>query len=104
MDFQFDSDYQGKSFKICNVINEFTRAHVGFEVARSITAVGVIDLLDNLAPAHGGRPRVLRMDNGPEFISHTLAAWATQEQSESFSPGVWVWGCGLLGGGGGGVL
>lgn len=65
LDFQFDSDYQGKAFKICNVIDEFTREHVGFEVGRSITAVGVIELLDNLADTRGSRPRVIRMDNGP---------------------------------------
>lgn len=49
LDFQFDSDYQGKAFKICNVIDEFTREHVGFEVARSITATAVIDLLENVS-------------------------------------------------------
>lgn len=72
LDFQFDNDYQGKAFKICNMIDEFTREHVGFELARSITAVDVIELLDNLATARSGRPRVLRMDNRPELISNTL--------------------------------
>ncbi|MBG9253658.1 DDE-type integrase/transposase/recombinase, partial [Corynebacterium diphtheriae bv. mitis] len=62
--------HQGKAFTICNVIDEFTREHGGFEVGRSITAVSVIELLSNLAASRGGRPRVLRMDNGPEFISH----------------------------------
>lgn len=56
LDFQFDTDYHGKTFKICNVIDEFTREHVGFEVGRSITAVSVIELLSNLAACRGGRP------------------------------------------------
>ena len=60
---------------------------VGFELARSITAVGVTELLDNLATARGGRPRVLRMDNRPEFISNTLREWAEPEGTvEAFTP------------------
>ncbi|ALA67866.1 integrase [Corynebacterium lactis RW2-5] len=87
LDFQFDTDYHGKTFKICNVIDEFTREHVGFEVGRSITAVSVIELLSNLAASRGGRPRVLRMDNGPEFISHELNKWAAKEGTvEAFIP------------------
>ena len=58
--FQFDSNVQGKAFTICNVIDEFTREHVGFELAQSITATTVIDLLENLAAVRG-RPGVLRM-------------------------------------------
>ncbi|WP_412778868.1 DDE-type integrase/transposase/recombinase [Corynebacterium liangguodongii] len=79
LDFQFDSGYQGKAFKICNMIDEFTREHGGFEVARSITATAVIDLLENVAAARDGRPRVVRMDNGPKFISHELTQWAGKQ-------------------------
>jgi len=92
LDFQFDNDYQGKAFKICNMIDEFTREHIGFELARSITAVDVIELQDNLATARGGRPRVLRMDNGPEFISNTLRDWAELEGTvEAFIPPGMPW-------------
>ncbi|WP_181242369.1 hypothetical protein [Corynebacterium diphtheriae] len=45
--------HQGKAFTICNVIDEFTREHGGFEVGRSITASVVIDLLENLAAVRG---------------------------------------------------
>jgi hypothetical protein len=37
------------------------------------------ELLDDLAAVRGGRPRVLRMDNGPEFISNALREWAELE-------------------------
>jgi len=34
-----------------------------------------------------GRPRVLRMDNGPEFISRELASWAAKQDTvEAFIP------------------
>lgn len=80
LDFQFDSDWHGRTIKICNVIDEFTREHITFRVDRSITATDVIEMLDVASIDHG-RPRVLRMDNGPEFISKHLAAWAAESDT-----------------------
>ena len=62
---QCDGDYQGKTFKICNVIDEFTREHGRLEVGRSITATAVTNLRQNFAAARGGRLRMLHMDNEP---------------------------------------
>lgn len=78
LDFQFDSDYQGKQFKVCNVVDEFTRQHITFSVDRSITAADVVELLD-VAVLDRGAPRVLRMDNGPEFIAAALAEWVAEQ-------------------------
>lgn len=80
LDFQFDSDWKGKAIKICNVVDEYTREHVTFAVDRALTAKDVIELLD-LAALERGRPKVLRMDNGPEFISDALARWAAEEDT-----------------------
>ena len=80
LDFQFDSDWRGRAIKICNIIDEFTREHVSFAVGRALKAKDVIELLD-LACLERGRPKVLRMDNGPEFISHTLEAWAAEQNT-----------------------
>ncbi|QQB47821.1 hypothetical protein I6I10_05805 [Corynebacterium glucuronolyticum] len=49
---------------MCNIIDEYTREHIGFILERSIDAVKVTELLDVVACKHGTRPRVLRMDNG----------------------------------------
>lgn len=39
-----------------------------------------------------GRPRVLRMDNGPEFISRELASWAAKQDTvEAFIPPGMPW-------------
>lgn len=86
LDFQFDSDYTGRAFKICNVIDEFTRQHIAWKVNRSITAKSVVELLD-LAVLEHGAPRVLRMDNGPEFIAHALADWVAEQGAvQAFTP------------------
>ena len=86
MDFQFDSDWQGKAFKVCNVIDEFTREHLGFRVDRSLAAKDVLEMLDVLV-CERGAPKILRMDNGPEFISHALAGWASEHDTvQAFAP------------------
>lgn len=77
LDFQFDSDWRGKTFKICNIVDEFTREHVRFALGRALTAKDVIELLD-AAVLERGCPEVLRMDNGPEFISHALEGWSAE--------------------------
>ncbi|PRQ10272.1 IS3 family transposase, partial [Corynebacterium sp. 13CS0277] len=82
LDFQFDYDQQGKPIKVLNVIDEFTRECLGAVVDRSIPAEQVVELLDVLSCERGGRPRVVRMDNGPEFIAGVVADWAAEASDE----------------------
>lgn len=87
LDFQFDSTWHGKTLKICNIIDEFTREHVAFNVDKTLGATAVIELLDVAAMDYGRRPRVIRMDNGPEFIAHALQRWAAEDQTiQAFIP------------------
>ena len=51
--FQFDSDWKGRVLKVCHVIDEFTRQHLAFRVARCMGAVDVIDMRDLAVLAHG---------------------------------------------------
>ena len=39
LDFQFDSTWHGKTIKICNIIDEYTREHLAFTVDKNINAV-----------------------------------------------------------------
>lgn len=71
-DFQFDSTVDGKAIKIASMIDEHTRQSLLNIVERSITAQRLTDELDKTFALWGGPPLVLRMDNGPEFISHVL--------------------------------
>ena len=69
MDFQFDTTADGRTLKMLNVIDEFTREALAIEVDRGIDADGVVDVLDRLALKHGA-PHYVRFDNGPEFVAH----------------------------------
>ncbi|EID15467.1 integrase catalytic subunit, partial [Mycolicibacterium phlei RIVM601174] len=53
MDFQFDTTADGRTIKMLNVIDEFTRQALAIEVDRAINADGVVDVLDRLALTHG---------------------------------------------------
>lgn len=66
----------GRRFRTFNVVDDFNREALSIE----------IDL--NL-PALRGYPVMLRMDNGPEFISLALAEWAEQHavKLEFIQPG-----------------
>ena len=79
LDFQFDSTWHGAAFKVCNIIDEASGEHVAHAVDSRIDAKAVIELLDIACIEAGRRPRVLRMDNGPEFISRALEEWAAEQ-------------------------
>ena len=86
IDFQFDSDWKGRVFKVCNVIDEFTRQHLAFRVERRMGAVDVIEMRD-LAALACGAPQVLRADNGPEFIAAAVGRWVSEHDTlQAFIP------------------
>ena len=91
-DFQFDSTWHGTTITICNIVDEYTREHVAFTVDKKIDAGAVIELLDLACLDQGGRPRVVRMDNGPEFIACALKDWAEEDNTiQAFIPSGQPW-------------
>jgi putative transposase len=74
MDFQFDTTADGRTVKMLNVIDEFTREALAIEVDRAIDADGVVDVLDRLVLQHGA-PYYVRFDNGPEFVAYAVREW-----------------------------
>jgi putative transposase len=44
------------------------------EVDTSICSTRVVEILDRLIEKHG-KPKVIKSDNGPEFISHIMLDW-----------------------------
>ena len=73
-DFQADQTAEGRVFRCCNIVDEFTREALVMHVARSIDADTVVALLEGLV-AERGAPEHLRMDNGPEMTAHALQGW-----------------------------
>jgi len=74
LDFQFDQTSNGKTLKMLNVIDEFTRECPEIVVGRSIDADGVVACLERIAAVRGA-PVYLRFDNGPEFIAAAVSDW-----------------------------
>lgn len=82
VDFQADQTQDGRTLRMANVIDEFTREALVMHVARSVNADGLVGLLDDLVASHGA-PAYLRCDNGPEFTSHALGDWCRQSGSQT---------------------
>jgi putative transposase len=77
LDFMSDSLASGRAFRTLNILDDFNREVLWIEVDTSLPAARVVRILDTLI-AWRGCPTQIRMDNGPELISHQLEAWAKQ--------------------------
>ena len=77
MDFMHHKLTDGRSFRLLNVIDDHNREGLAIEVDFSLPAVRVIRTLDQIIEWRG-KPKVIRSDNGPEYISDVLAAWAVK--------------------------
>jgi putative transposase len=74
LDYQFDTTSDGRTLKLCNITDEFTREALAVEVGRSFDADATVAVLDRLA-AQRGAPGFIRCDNGPELTSAALRDW-----------------------------
>ena len=77
MDFMRDSLANSRSIKILSIVDEYTRKCFRIEVDTSINGVRVTRVLTEIAQM-GNLPEIIVIDNGPEFISKALDAWAYQ--------------------------
>lgn len=77
LDFITDSLWDGTRFRILNVIDDFNREVLAIEADTSLPSLRVVKVLDRLKDFRG-LPEMLRIDNGPEFISHKLDQWSKQ--------------------------
>lgn len=73
-DFVHDQTLHGEPLKWLALVDEYTRECLALDVARSIKAGNLVDVLQKLFEQRG-LPEHVRSDNGPEFISKTLRAW-----------------------------
>jgi putative transposase len=75
MDFLKDGLATAPSFRVFTLEDLFSREALALQCDFSLPAVRVIRELE-VAAAGRGYPTYLRVDNGPEFISKALDAWA----------------------------
>jgi putative transposase len=78
MDFMHDQLSDGRSYRLLNIIDDFNREGLGIEVGSSLPTERVIRALDRIIEWRG-KPRSIRCDNGPEYVSGKLAAWAGEQ-------------------------
>lgn len=88
MDFMHDQLADGRSIRLFNVIDDFNREALTIEVDFSLPAERVVRALDQVMEWRG-KPQAIRSDNGPEYIGHTLLAWAQKHgiRLEHIQPG-----------------
>ena len=82
LDFVQDHCANGQKLKCLTIVDEWTRECLAIDVAGSLRARRVVDVLSRLASVHGA-PRFVRSDNGPEFVSKALLRWVTDERIET---------------------
>lgn len=73
MDFIEDRLAGGRPFRTFNVVDDYTRECLAIEVAPSLPAARVMQVLETLT-AQRGRPEGIVLDNGPEFTAHAFSA------------------------------
>jgi putative transposase len=88
MDFVSDQLYNGKRFRTLALIDLCSRECLALYADKSITGEAVAGVLDSLKYTRG-LPKRIKVDNGPEFISKSLDAWAyfNQVQLDYSRPG-----------------
>jgi len=75
MDFMSDSLIDGRKIRLLNIMDDYNREGLALEIETSIPTRKVIKTLNRIAE-HRGLPKEIRVDNGPEYISHELKQWA----------------------------
>ncbi|HYP15412.1 MAG TPA: IS3 family transposase [Bryobacteraceae bacterium] len=77
MDFVSDRLVDGTPFRVFTVVDHFSRLNLALEARKSFTGEVVAALLDRVA-AEQGYPDFITVENGSEFCSKALDAWATE--------------------------
>lgn len=79
MDFMHDSLWDGRRFRLLNIVDDYNRQALWIEPDVSLPAERVIRVLECLKNSRG-LPEMIRVDNGPELISLRLDNWCRDNQ------------------------
>jgi putative transposase len=79
VDFMSDTLWDGRRFRLLNIIDDYNREVLHIESDLSLPTVRLIRVLEYLKEFRG-LPQMIRVDNGPEFISHKLDMWCRENK------------------------
>jgi putative transposase len=78
IDFMSDSLWNGRKIRLLNVIDDYNREVLTIEIDTSLPTERVIRVLSRIGDDRG-LPKMIRVDNGPEFISSKLDIWCKEK-------------------------
>ena len=79
MDFMHDNLSNGKKYRLLNVIDDYNREGLDCEIDFSLPSYRVEKVLKRLIKQRS-KPKAIRCDNGPEYISNSLKEWARKNK------------------------
>ena len=81
-DFLSEVTESGRRLRILAITDEFTKECLCLHVAHSIDSKVVLGLLASIMIERGS-PRVIRADNGPEFVAEAVVTWLKRVDTEA---------------------
>lgn len=78
MDFMHDCLMSGRKVRIFNLIDDFNREALAIDVNYSHSGHSVMQALERIFQERG-KPKEIRCDNGPEFISNALSNYCKDQ-------------------------
>ncbi len=76
---QSDSLWDGRRFRLLNIMDDYNREVLSIEADFSMPTARLIRVLERLKEDRG-LPSMIRVDNGPEFISYKLDNWCKENK------------------------
>lgn len=81
MDFVADELFDGRKLRMLTVVDCFSRECLAIDVGQSLKGEDVVDSLNRICAVRG-TPKVIKTDNGSEFISKAMDRWAYENGVE----------------------